>query len=301
MKLKKKNNITIFFYIFIFILFSIFFIFILYRILFPFISSNFFIESFNSLTNSIKSTEKFSNYIMNDDTIDDGLLSINVSDKYNPSYSSSSIYSKLKKSSKSKKENDKNDPMKFDSNYSKNSFCQLDSSKKKCVCKFQKDDIKVAFNSPQINCNKICSSLEPSECLENKEFSEIPYYCNINGKCEKYEGTIISSHISANNCGTEPLTNQLLLPYATLEECKKTIEPCDAYNDPSKSVNYNKTKCLKNSNCGYCTNSTGQGKCISGNPSGPNDLNKYYYCNPYNGSTNNVYEYGPELEFISIN
>ena len=69
-------------------------------------------------------------------------------------------------------------------------------------------------------------------------------------------------------------------------------------NQPHKFRNILETKCLENKSCGFCTNSSGQGKCISGNPSGPNDLEKYFYCNPFNGSTNNVYEYGNRASYI---
>lgn len=242
--------------------------------------------------------EKFKGLEMNDDNIKTNIDPNNdfpdiVKKKKN---SSNNI---IKESIKSTKK--LNSTKKFDSQYAKNSFCQLDDSKTKCVCKFQKDDVKAAFNSPQINCDKICASIKAKDCLQNNEFTEIPYYCNIAGKCIKYKGTVVSSHISANNCGTEQLTNQLLLPFLTLEECEKSLDPCNKYNNPKKSVHLNRTECLGNPNCGFCTNSNGEGKCISGNATGPSDLNKYYYCNPYNGNKNNTYEYGNRAEYILQN
>jgi hypothetical protein len=61
----------------------------------------------------------------------------------------------------------------------------------------------------------------------------------------------------------------------------------------------NKEQCLKDVNCGYCTNSNGVGKCISGNASKPMDLRKYYYCVPNQKNTNNFsYEYGNHMEFL---
>jgi hypothetical protein len=243
--------------------------------------------------------EKFEGLEMNDDNIKTNIDPNNDFPDILKKKKNSSNNNIIKESKKSTKK--LNSTIKFDSQYAKNSFCQLDNSKTKCVCKFQKDDIKAAFNSPQINCDKICASIKAKDCLQNNEFTEIPYYCNIAGKCIKYKGTVVSSHISANNCGTEQLTNQLLLPFLTLEECEKSLDPCNKYNDIKKSVHLNRTECLGNPNCGFCTNSNGEGKCISGNATGPSDLNKYYYCNPYSGNKNNTYEYGNRAEYILQN
>jgi hypothetical protein len=283
MKFKLKNN---------FLLISLM-IFLIIIIIALFNYFNYLISKSTKYKNL--SIEKFEGLEMNDDNIKTNINPNNdfpdIVKKKNSS--NDSIVKESKKSTKKI-----NSTKKFDSQYAKNSFCQLDDSKTKCVCKFQKDDVKAAFNSPQINCDKICASIEAKDCLENNEFTEIPYYCNIAGKCIKYKGTVISSHISANNCGTEQLTNQLLLPFSTIEECEKSLDPCNKYNDPKKSVHLNRTECLGNPNCGFCTNSNGEGKCISGNATGPSDLNKYYYCNPYNGNKNNTYEYGNRAEYI---
>jgi len=182
--------------------------------------------------------------------------------------------------------------------FESNSFCQLNVNTNKCECKFQKDDIKTAFNSPQICCNEMCNKIPAEKCVSNNEFTSVPYYCNIGGKCKKYEGTIISSHISANNCGTDPLNNQLLLPFSSKDECEKTINVCDKYNNPKNTPNQNRDSCLKDTACGYCRNEFGEGKCISGNPSGPNDLEKYYYCIPQKVNAKNTYEYGNRAIYI---
>ena len=79
-------------------------------------------------------------------------------------------------------------------------------------------------------------------------------------KCKKYNGTIKNSNISANHCGLDPLNNQLLLPYDSLESCMGTVDVCDKYNIPDRSVRVNKSECIKDVNCGYCTNSQGVGK-----------------------------------------
>ena len=198
--------------------------------------------------------------------------------------------------------------------FNKNSFCQFNKDTNKCDCRLQKDDIKYSFNSPETCCkenclslneeecssfnNEKCESLNEEECIFNNKSKKMPYYCNIGGICKEFQGTIINSHISANNCGTDPLNNQLLLPYSTKEECNKTSDICDKYNISTQSTNVNKSECLKDINCGFCTNNTGGGKCISGTISGPSDLEKYYYCTPYQTSGDNNYEYGDHVAYL---
>jgi len=182
--------------------------------------------------------------------------------------------------------------------FSTNSFCQYNMDNNKCECIYQKDDIKMGFSSPPGCCNRICSRLSKEECLKQSKIDEIPYYCNIAGNCIKQMGTLLSNKISANNCGTDILNNQLLLPYATLDECLKGSDICTKYNDPSKGKLENKENCLKDVNCGYCTNSEGDGKCIEGNATEPNDLEKYYYCSANKKSGKNLYEYGNHVAYL---
>jgi hypothetical protein len=182
--------------------------------------------------------------------------------------------------------------------FNKNSFCAYDYDTQKCGCRFQKDDLRYIFDSPFNCCNRICDSLSQEECLDISNNKKIPYYCNIGGNCVKNEGTIVSSHISANYCGNDPLNNQLLLPYTDEESCMKSVDVCDKYNIPSRSKNVNKEQCLKDFNCGYCVNKLGSGKCISGTASGPNDLQKYYYCEPSNVSGTNEYIYGNHAAYL---
>jgi len=195
------------------------------------------------------------------------------------------------------------------SNFYKNAFCQFDIYRNKNMCKYQKDNVKIAFDAPETCCEDGCPNIDSSKTI--KQFSTIndseslnsfneatsnsnktSYYCNIGGKCTKYNGTILNSHISTNNCGTDVLNNQLLLPYASYEECSKTLNPCDKYNNPEWSQGKIKTECLKNTNCGFCTNDSGKGKCIEGTATEPLDLNKYYYCN------GDKYEYGNHAQYI---
>ena len=180
----------------------------------------------------------------------------------------------------------------------KNSFCQYNQDDEKCECIYQKDDIKMGFFSSPGCCDRVCSKLSKEQCLKQTKKDEIPYYCNIGGKCIKSTGTVLSRYISANNCGTDILNNQILLPYASLEECNKSMDICEKYNDDTKGRLENKENCLKDVNCGYCTNSQGLGKCISGNATTPSDLNKYYYCDANKKSGKNLYEYGNHVAYL---
>jgi len=180
-------------------------------------------------------------------------------------------------------------------NFYKNAFCQFDINRNKNMCKYQKDNVKIAFDAPEVCCDNRCQSsaknIKQFSSINNN-MSDTSYYCNIGGKCKRYNGTILNSHISTNNCGTDVLNNQLLLPYASYEECSKTLNPCDKYNNPEWSDAKIKTECLKNTNCGFCTNDEGKGKCIEGTATEPLDLNKYYYCSGKN------YEYGNHAQYI---
>ncbi len=183
--------------------------------------------------------------------------------------------------------------------YKKSAFCQWDINEKKCRCKFQKDQIHYPFPIDDSCCNKLCQGLPEEDCILSEDFDKAPYWCNIGGKCVEYQGTIVSGQISANNCGLDPLNNQLLLPYASLDDCKKSIKVCDQYNDPKYTEKGQREICLGDPNCGYCTNDQGNGKCIEGTPEGPLDLQKYYFCNPdENRQGNNLYEYGDRVAYL---
>ena len=169
------------------------------------------------------------------------------------------------------------------------SFCALRIKDNKCNSIFQKDDSRYIFDSFKGD----CMDLQTEECVENNEDTKISYYCNIGGKCKEYNGTIMSSRISANNCGTDPLNNQLLLPYSSLEECNKTVDVCDKHNVPNRSPRVNKEECLKDVNCGFCNNNNlNQGICIGGTASGPIDLQKYYFCTSDFKNSEYKYIYG---------
>lgn len=179
-----------------------------------------------------------------------------------------------------------------------NSFCQYNLNDEKCECIYQKDDIKLGFFSSPGCCDRICSKMSKEKCLKLEKSDEIPFFCNIGGKCIEQKGTILSRNISANNCGNDVLNNQILLPYASMKECEGSIDVCDKYNDPTKGKLENKENCLKDVNCGYCTNSQGVGKCISGNATEPNDLAKYYYCSNNYKTKEYSYQYGNHAAYL---
>lgn len=180
-------------------------------------------------------------------------------------------------------------------------FCQLNINNNKCECKYQKDGINYPFDAPEPCCDNKCSKIKPENCHEPNPKLESSYYCNIAGKCIEYKGTIKNNRISENNCGLDPLNNQLLLGYITKEECESQNNPCDKYNKYNMSTMKKKNFCLKDTNCGFCTNSYGDGKCIDGNASGPNDILKYFDCIPQQKNTDsskNRYEYGDRALYL---
>jgi len=182
--------------------------------------------------------------------------------------------------------------------YKGKTFCQLNKNINKCECKYQKDGINYPFSAPEPCCDNKCSKMKPEECHEPNPKLQSSYYCNVAGKCIEYTGTIKNSRISQNNCGLDPLNNQLLLPYITKEQCNSQNNPCDKYNKLNMSTMEKKNFCLKDTNCGFCTNSYGDGKCIGGTASGPNDIIKYYYCIPGQTNNTNKYQYGNHALYI---
>ena len=180
--------------------------------------------------------------------------------------------------------------------FKSNSFCSVDDNK--CHCNFQKDDLRYLFDTPDTCCNKLCRKYAPEKCLNVTPFLTEKYYCRNGDKCYETKGTILNNRIAANSCGNDPLNNQLLLPYADYNECMKTIDVCDKYNIKDRSMHVNKSECLKDVNCGFCSNNTGGGLCISGTASGPNDLQKYFYCTPGSVSKTYSYTYGDHMDFL---
>ncbi len=185
--------------------------------------------------------------------------------------------------------------------FKNNSFCQWDLNLNRCRCKYQKDELKYAFESQPDCCDRQCSLLPKEKCLMlSPDLKQPKYYCNIGGTCYERTATIRNNQISANNCGLDALNNQLLLPHTTLQECQGTVTVCDKYNDPKYTLTEKRTLCLSDNRCGFCTNNTNDGKCIEGTASGPLDLLKYYYCDPSRTEGTYEYKYGDQADALNV-
>ncbi len=197
-------------------------------------------------------------------------------------------------------QNEKNENKEYSCNgyFKDNSFCQIDSDTNDCNCKYQKDNLRYVFNSPETCCNKLCSKYTNNTCVTNTPYLSHKYYCRKGNICEERNGIILNNKISSNNCGNDPLNNQILMPYTSKEECERMTDICDKYNNNERSEHINKAECLKDVNCGYCSNNTGGGKCISGTASGPVDLNTYYYCTPQSPNKTYSYTYGNHSAYL---
>lgn len=167
------------------------------------------------------------------------------------------------------------------------SFCSYSIDSEKCKCTYQKDGINIPYFSPETACKNKCLNKNKNNCSNNIDRS-IDYYCKEGNTCKKYQGTIQNKYISTNNCGLDKLTNQIKLPYITKEECLKSINVCDKYNDKRLNNSQIKENCLKDTKCGYCENNFDGGKCVEGTAEGPLDLNNNCSVN----SKINKYEYG---------
>jgi hypothetical protein len=250
---------------------SIKYIIIFIIILFIFIIINYFIDCGLKIRNNI---DKFSNKYYSDFDIDIDLNEVNE----NKDFSCNNFYSN-------------------------NSFCTNDTNistnnNSVCNCNFQKDDLRYLFDSPETCCNRLCRKYSPEKCINTKPFLTEKYYCRDGNKCVENKGIILNSRISSNTCGNDPLNNQLLLPYSSIDECEKSITICDKHNIKERSSRINRQECLKDNNCGYCSNNTGEGLCIMGTASGPLDLEKYFYCTPQKVSKKYSYTYGDQMDFI---
>lgn len=177
----------------------------------------------------------------------------------------------------------------------KDSYCSLNKDNNKCECNTQVSSAYSLFKLYPTLCSKKCNELSHDECV--KETNAPPYYCNVAGKCTKYNGVINDTNIMSNNCGRD-LAGNLMAPFINEEDCERLMDPCDKYNDLQLSNAERKSNCLKDVQCGYCTNSVGEGKCINATPSGPIDLNKYYYCVPTANKITNSFEYGDHTLFL---
>jgi hypothetical protein len=92
---------------------------------------------------------------------------------------------------------------------------------------------------------------------------------------------------SSVSCGVNILNNQASKIYKSERECIRGDDTC-----------YGKKmgQCLTTAKCGWCTDSSSQGRCVEGTPIGSNNTN--YQCINYFPGTENNYIYGQTNPFI---
>ena len=171
-------------------------------------------------------------------------------------------------------------------------FCTWNINSKQCYCSFQPGLTRTNFPQSPSCCDRKCNMLSEEECqkLPKGKYKNISYYCPINGVCKEVRGYTRNKMISANICGYNDLNYQTIYPSLTKYDCEKSLEPCSLNNNPKYSDNQQKQKCLEDDFCGWCINSQGIGKCISGTASGPINIYKYNFCK-LNKQGNNSYQH----------
>lgn len=175
---------------------------------------------------------------------------------------------------------------------SRTNFCTWNINSRKCYCSFQPGLTRTNFPQNPSCCDRQCNMLSEEECqkLPEKKYSNINYYCPINGVCKEVRGYTKDRMISANICGYDNLNYQTIYPSLTKSDCEKGLDPCNLNNNPKYSNNQKRQKCLEDDFCGWCTNSQGVGSCISGTASGPINIYKYNFCK-LNKQGNNSYQH----------
>lgn len=90
-----------------------------------------------------------------------------------------------------------------------------------------------------------------------------PFYYNIRNQCQKLTGTFETPQ--------KMLYNTIAPAYQTFEECQMAENPFQ---------NLNREECLKQTGAGWCTDYLGDGICVRGTPSGPDDMYRHNLCYP---------------------
>ena len=102
---------------------------------------------------------------------------------------------------------------------------------------FKKDRLNYTFPVPDKCCPIDCGSLSKSQCISrgntDSEIETSYYFCPNKGVCERLIAYQDADRVSSNFCGIDTLTNQLIYPYLTEEECSNNISQCSKYNDLS--------------------------------------------------------------------
>lgn len=117
-------------------------------------------------------------------------------------------------------------------------------------------------NIPKKYCKKVCPEVENFTNFE-KNPKPSYYYCynSCKNKCEKHKYNPLEPY--KNTCGENGLSQVPLEVYLSEEKCLANTLPCDKLS---------KDKCLKNPQCGWCTNGIGKGMCFRSTPEGTFNL-----------------------------
>lgn len=177
----------------------------------------------------------------------------------------------------------------------RSNFCTWNINSQKCYCSFQPGLVRTNFPQNPNCCDIQCNMLSEEECvkLPNTKYSNVSFYCPINGVCKEVKGYTRDNNISANICGYDNLNYQTIYPFLTKYDCEKSLDPCSLNNNPKYSDNQKKQKCLENNLCGWCINSQDVGQCIEGTSAGPLNIFKYNFCK-LNKQGNNSYQYNSD-------
>jgi hypothetical protein len=175
-------------------------------------------------------------------------------------------------------------PSSFQKEYT---FCHLDTSTllqtPNYQCSYQKSN--QIYPAPSVCCKPSCTKQNLLSKLQSQQNLWIPnkqyYYCiDKNFTCQKH--LFDPYHPERNTCGQNMLSQTPIPSYPSLEQCQSAIR-CETI--------LNKNKCLDVPMCGWCTDESGNGKCVDGTPEGPIRQNIYYYCRPDRKDDINTYTY----------
>lgn len=141
-------------------------------------------------------------------------------------------------------------------------------------------------NIPRKYCKEVCPDKFQEEEIESfKNFTDKPfpshYYCyNFCKKgCTKHKYNPLEPH--KNSCGQNSLSQIPLPVFLSEDKCMEESLPCK---------NLTKDKCLRNPQCGWCTNGIGQGVCFRSTPEGT--FNVKLPCQPSRQKPTNAFKPG---------
>lgn len=178
------------------------------------------------------------------------------------------------------------------SDYNMTPNCVWNKKNKQCRC----NNIQKNFYEEIDNkfCDRNCNSKKSNkECISdiNQIIGEKgEYWCLEDNKCNNY--IIDKNNSIVNNCGFNNFKLKDNNYYLSKNECLNNIDKCQIYNN-------NRDKCLKHSQCGWCTDNDENGICVAGTQIGPFNLD--YNCKPSTGKKKNSFTLGKVNPYIIQN